>query len=70
MLTRTKLLRADLMNNPAYFRERAAQCYRLAKSIVSEEVSEALRALGRDFEADAVRLEALGTGRHYAGMDD
>jgi hypothetical protein len=44
--------------SPRQFRERAAQCFRLAGAITDESMVEQLRRIGAEFEARAVRLEA------------
>jgi hypothetical protein len=40
------------------FREKAAQCFRLARSIADGEVIEQLHRIGSEFEAKAAQLEA------------
>jgi hypothetical protein len=45
------------MHDSSYFRERAAQCFRLAKSVTSPDLVDSLNQLGRDFAADAARRE-------------
>lgn len=44
--------------SPRQFREKAAQCFRLAGAITDESMVEQLQRIGAEFEARAAALEA------------
>ena len=58
------------MEEIAYFREKAAQCRRLAESIVGDPTSNALLRLAEEFEAKAAACDARQRTALAIGVGD
>jgi hypothetical protein len=60
------------MESAGYFRERAEQCRRLARGIVTrnDPIAVSLAALAREFDAAAAAIEAKVAAAHAIGYGD